>query len=1610
MKSSSNGGKNNRSDNNYARNRISEKNSDSPSVRIIKKSKPKPCVPKETAASGSNSTKDSAKDTAYDQSKYERDVSSSGSVKLLTRRTEGVSGSGSPSSFSARVNSAPATGNRKRSDNKNNNSKENDGKNTTSAGRNAKFTLLRPEASSSSSSRVRRPKGSDEHHRSAPSSTANSPNISRKRQQLRGNDNANGALKYTQEPQSSEEKKYNQSGHVETASPRMKPLPSVDSLYRVILELQKELKMQLQHTVSEDADLWQFSSGPGSAKPNDTGMCLVNITKSRLKDIYVDAILRNVTQAAAYEIENLLWKNCYYRIIEAFKKRIGSVATMLRQLDGNSKSKEASSDPISGKVGITRKRNKYLQRMRLLMVGYENVLKEGYGFYDTLVRRVAGHYGLDLSGFYDYCPITGRDALGMGWDDTSESMISLELARVGNGEKYQNVLCAYKFCFRFFIAMGDLERYHYQLYSDINTRAVAHETQMHLKRSEKYYRLALRLFPENGRPLSQLAVLYLNQNFNFESVFYNVASLSSKCKFPTSLFNLNLVLDQNETVFQELKPLSAFKDALVNSLTDQTSSSLSSGVSRRHFRKQLRKQFVVRYIHILKVFVDWSGFLDTGTPKEDSGVRDADSKRQSEESGEDLDQTSLKTLGKVCEQLMNDFGWCLHFPVAVYETRKTASELDKESGSSAKRSNKDKGLNAKQRATPKQVGLKYVSLLESNELLMVFAINISVTHQMLQRTTEKGFGEKSTSEKLLERQKFCFHFVNSMWSLLLNGVSFGISSVNSVFNETKVVPLKEQGRTEKELKVEDKVKHIACCMARERVVVLLPAVKVYVDWMQILISKAKEGEEEGVHAHQRNGAYAVWKSEILCDQKRLKSKDDLQTIMFRVWQESNHPLLQHSPLCPPARSLNMPDLAFDFTRFSTEMYSFVASCGWLSGSSNPSEFNTNSQELTGAMGQLRIAEKQHPRLNGALPEDIFLRGFQPLEPAHALVNYEQQSIVRASDCSNVEQAIWKARLGVAQQFSEVLAGMGIGCKKYSRIRRSSSFAAIPGESSGTASDGIAVNSNDSSVLSKITGIEAPAHLEMVGSSRYSSNSALNFDSQENLATVRIDEDGVGDDASKSSARLMEPNQYLFTPQAFRENWMSRDYQGSGMLAMDDNNEKDVTLAQTKVVNEAPIGVWQSEGAGVDSLDNPLNYYMAYPSYGGGYYDDTGFSSVASASVSNSNENLYNEIYPSTDVGDDEDVAVENNPYESVISMYGGFGFGISDGSLACNTDVEELEKNAIDEEDNDYGEAEEDVGNEELSDYDDVSENVLNSKGQSNVSNLPDISNDIHYTKHILSLLDDEDPSSGSTEDDAEALKNNLTTSAVSYSASLSVAPKAPPSVPVVPPPSEARNTPSGVVVLDGSVSLRDFIAEHASRIFSAKQKRPWILLPDKRTFVHYFRFLRNIVERMPYYVVLTDCVWKMLLDCADGNGSATHNPREAVVAKHAIAYIKERLEEQKSDVYSTASSFCVASAIPPDRPTGPRAEGVAASEEEEEKSLCISFASAGYGLQKSIKGLIDGYVSKGADIVVLSDVIETGQVMRRVVGGQANGDEKTLSKENFLACVEAAAFLRQGV
>lgn len=236
----------------------------------------------------------------------------------------------------------------------------------------------------------------------------------------------------------------------------------------------------------------------------------VQALRGEIKAAYSEILGMDPFFCASKDVELLLWKNCYYKRIEDFRKRLRKYAHLAASLE-RSKAFEAQ------------------EHLHGICQAFARFLGEATDFYASLLRRFeAMHHQYAKSG------------PGGGGSDSGRSNSSGSAGGAGSGGEQRRsglmklVVLSINRCLIF---LGDLARYR-ELHGENSVKDWSS--------AERFYHQALAVLPTSGNPHNQLAVVATYTDAECVSVYRYCRSLMIESPFQTAHENLMLLFEKNK--------------------------------------------------------------------------------------------------------------------------------------------------------------------------------------------------------------------------------------------------------------------------------------------------------------------------------------------------------------------------------------------------------------------------------------------------------------------------------------------------------------------------------------------------------------------------------------------------------------------------------------------------------------------------------------------------------------------------------------------------------------------------------------------------------------------------------------------------------------------------------------------------------------------------------------------------------------------------------------------------------------------------------------------------------------------------------------------------------
>ncbi|KAJ3632152.1 hypothetical protein Zmor_019135 [Zophobas morio] len=240
--------------------------------------------------------------------------------------------------------------------------------------------------------------------------------------------------------------------------------------------------------------------------------------RSRLISTLSKIIFLDFDFAVENDVDKKLWKLCFHKSIEEYRKTIREISLSIESLR---KSEVMSSDPTclttASKALVLQ--NKILELSRLCRC-FRGLLNEAVGFYTYLAERLARCFDLHFSSLVSF------DSVGFSECPTYEQPTA--------ASRYPALLSVH----RCLIYLGDLARY-FEVSCEVTSKDFII--------SRDYYLQALGLLSINGLPHNQLAVLNTYSEDYCGAVYRYCRSLLVAEPFETAKWNLQKVFEGFKT-------------------------------------------------------------------------------------------------------------------------------------------------------------------------------------------------------------------------------------------------------------------------------------------------------------------------------------------------------------------------------------------------------------------------------------------------------------------------------------------------------------------------------------------------------------------------------------------------------------------------------------------------------------------------------------------------------------------------------------------------------------------------------------------------------------------------------------------------------------------------------------------------------------------------------------------------------------------------------------------------------------------------------------------------------------------------------------------------------
>jgi len=223
------------------------------------------------------------------------------------------------------------------------------------------------------------------------------------------------------------------------------------------------------------------------SRPTEVGE--IEGLRNAIREAYVRLLFQDPTYAASKDMDQSLWKTCFYRKIEEFRKKIRKYAAAASNAESKAMAHKARAE------------------LHAVCAAFGEFIAEALTFYQ------------DLMGRYELLQITQREEGG---------------EEAGAGALEQHYV---KSIHRCLIFLGDLARYR-ELHSE--------STRKDWSQAEKWYYQAIDAMPTSGNPHNQLAVLATYTEAECVAVYRYCRALLCANPFPTAKENLSLLFEKNK--------------------------------------------------------------------------------------------------------------------------------------------------------------------------------------------------------------------------------------------------------------------------------------------------------------------------------------------------------------------------------------------------------------------------------------------------------------------------------------------------------------------------------------------------------------------------------------------------------------------------------------------------------------------------------------------------------------------------------------------------------------------------------------------------------------------------------------------------------------------------------------------------------------------------------------------------------------------------------------------------------------------------------------------------------------------------------------------------------
>ncbi|WCJ28855.1 Nonsense-mediated mRNA decay factor SMG7 [Euphorbia peplus] len=241
----------------------------------------------------------------------------------------------------------------------------------------------------------------------------------------------------------------------------------------------------------------------------------------QIRENYEAIVLEDYGFSEQHNIEYALWQLHYRRIEELRAHFTAALAST------GSNASQGAKVPVRP------------DRIAKIRLQFKTFLSEATGFYHDLILKIRSKYGLPLGYF----------------SEDSDNRVVLEK----DGKKSSDMKKGLISCHRCLIYLGDLARYK-GIYGEGDSKTREHAA------ASSYYLQAASLWPSNGNPHHQLAILASYSGDDLVAVYRYFRSLAADNPFTTARDNLIVAFEKNRQIYTQLigeAKVSVVKDSSV---------------------------------------------------------------------------------------------------------------------------------------------------------------------------------------------------------------------------------------------------------------------------------------------------------------------------------------------------------------------------------------------------------------------------------------------------------------------------------------------------------------------------------------------------------------------------------------------------------------------------------------------------------------------------------------------------------------------------------------------------------------------------------------------------------------------------------------------------------------------------------------------------------------------------------------------------------------------------------------------------------------------------------------------------------------------------------------